>query len=73
MFEGLKALFNSEKALAGGFLVIAATVLVITGHMPVEMWQSYTEVIFLGYAGAKTIQGSVAVIANRTTSTEAKS
>lgn len=63
MFNGLKALLNSEKALAGGALIVAATALVITGHMTVAQWQAYTEVVFLGYVGGKTIQGSVALLA----------
>jgi len=60
MLDGIKALFNSEKALAGGMLVIGATVLVIVGQMTVAEWQAYTEVIFVGYVGGKTVQGAVA-------------
>jgi hypothetical protein len=59
MLEGLKALSHSEKAIVGGTLVIAATVLVIVGAMSVDQWSSYTQTIFLGYIAGKTVQGAV--------------
>lgn len=59
MVEGIKALLASEKALVGGSLVIAATVLVALGHMTVDNWQVYTRDIFYGYIGGKTLQGAV--------------
>jgi hypothetical protein len=61
MLDGFKALLGSEKALAGGMLVIAATVLVALGHMTVADWQSYTQIIFVGYIGGKTVQGAVSI------------
>lgn len=65
MFDGLRDLFHSEKALAGGALIIAATVLVLTGHMTVADWAAYTQVVFLGYVGGKTVQGAVASLTKR--------
>lgn len=59
MLTGIKALLSSEKALAGGALVIAATILVALGRMAVADWQSYTQIIFYGYVGGKTVQGAM--------------
>lgn len=70
MLNGFVALLNSEKAIAGGALVVAATVLVITGHMTVEQWQSYTQVVFLGYVGGKTIQGAVTALTSKSLSAD---
>jgi hypothetical protein len=64
MLTGIKALLCSEKALAGGALVIAATILVALGRMTVADWQSYTQIIFYGYAGSKTVQGAMATWAS---------
>ena len=64
MLEGIKALINSEKAIAGGMLVIAATVLVITGNMPLAEWEAYTKFVFAVYVGGKAIQGTASAIAN---------
>jgi hypothetical protein len=61
MIEGIKALLGSEKALVGGSLVIAATVLVALGHMTVGDWQTYTRDVFYGYIGGKTLQGVASV------------
>ena len=71
----IKALLNSEKAVTGGVLVIAATVLVAIGKMPVSMWGDYTQLIFGVYVGGKTVQGAVAAITAKmdsTTKPEAK-
>jgi hypothetical protein len=64
MFEGIKNLSASEKALVGGSLVIAATVLVALGHMTVGDWQTYTRDVFYGYIGGKTLQGAVGLWAS---------
>ena len=61
MFEGFKALLGSEKALVGGSLVIAATVLVALGHMTVVDWQAYTRDVFYAYVGGKTLTSAVAL------------
>lgn len=65
MFGALKALANSEKAIAVGVLVIAATAMVFTGHLDVEHWLDYTETLAMIYVGGKTIQGTAQVIAQR--------
>lgn len=60
MLEGFKSLLASEKAIAGGMLIIASTVLVIAGSMTVVDWQAYTRDIFIVYVSGKTVQGAVA-------------
>jgi hypothetical protein len=61
MLEGIKALLASEKALVGGSLVIAATILVALGHMTTVDWQTYTRDVFGLYIGGKTLQGAVSM------------
>lgn len=61
MLEGIKSLLGSEKAIAGGVLIICATVLVAIGMMTVADWQTYSRDIFLFYVGGKTVQGAVAL------------
>jgi len=65
MFGALKALSNSEKAVAIGLLVICATAMVFTGYMTVDTWVDYTEWMAVVYAGSKTVQGSVDSFARR--------
>lgn len=60
--EGLKALFNSEKALAGFALIIAATVLTAIGKLEVDAWVNYTKWIFAFYVAGKTVQGAVSTM-----------
>lgn len=60
MFQGLSGILDSKKAIAGGVLVICATVLVGLGKMTVADWQNYTQVIFMTYAGAETVNGVAA-------------
>ncbi len=64
MLEGFKALLSSEKAIAGGVLIICATVLAAIGLMTVPDWQTYTRDIFLVYVSGKTVQGVASVIAD---------
>lgn len=59
----LKSFLNSEKAVASGVLVIAATVLVAVGKITVQEWMDYTEVLLGIYVGGKALQGSAAAIA----------
>lgn len=59
LLGGIGSLLGSEKALAALSLIIASTTLVILGHMSVDQWTSYTEVIFGGYIIGKTVQGGV--------------
>jgi hypothetical protein len=58
------ALLNSEKAVIGGLLTIAATVLTALGHMTVADWTTYTQWIFGIYVVGKTLQGGSTVIAS---------
>lgn len=64
MLEGLKGLMASEKGLAGGILIVAATVLVVIGKMSVQDWQTFSTMIFGTYVAGKTIQGSVSILKN---------
>lgn len=64
LLEGIKALLASEKAIAGGVLIIASLVLVILGQMTVPEWQSYSRDIFIVYVSGKTVQGAVSSIAD---------
>lgn len=72
MLEGIKALLSSEKAIAGGVLIICATVLCALGMLAVPEWQVYTRDIFLIYVGGKTVQGAVSVIAAAKAAPEVK-
>lgn len=72
MLDGIKSLLNSEKALAAGALILAATALVIFNKMTVGEWQSFAEVIFLGYVSGKTVQGAVATWADAKKSPEVR-
>jgi hypothetical protein len=63
VFGALKALSNSEKAVAVGALVLAATVMVFTGHLTVDQWIEYTEWMAVIYVGGKTVQGAVSTMA----------
>jgi fluoride ion exporter CrcB/FEX len=65
MFGALKALSNSEKAVAIGTLVVAATAMVFTGHMTIDQWTSYTEWMAVVYVGGKTVQGTVGAFTTR--------
>lgn len=64
MFDGIKALLNSEKAIAAGVLVLLSGVFVLTGKMTVDAWQSYTQWILGIYVTGKTLQGSVSAWAS---------
>jgi hypothetical protein len=72
MLEGFKALLGSEKAIAGGILIICATVLVALNKMTVSDWQTYSQTVFITYVAGKTVQGAVATVANRDTTTTKK-
>lgn len=58
-------LWNSEKGLAGGVLIIAATLLVALGHLPGDVWVEYTKWIFGIFVAGKTVQGAVSAMADR--------
>ncbi len=60
MLDGIKALINSEKALASGVLMIFSCIFVLMGQMSVQEWTDYTQWILGIYITGKTIQGAVA-------------
>lgn len=62
----LKNLFGSEKAFAGGVLVIASTVMVFMNRMTVAEWQEFCTWIFGIYAAGKTATGVAASFAPAT-------
>lgn len=66
MLEGMKGLLASEKGLAGGLLIIGATVLTALGKMTVSDWQTYTLMVFGVYVAGKTVQGTASVLKNGT-------
>ncbi len=60
----LKAIWNSEKAVVLGVLVVSATVLVALGRMTVQDWQSYTTWLAGFYVAGKTAQGGISAMAD---------
>lgn len=58
-----KNLIHSEKAVAVGLLMIAATVLTAMGSMSVAEWREYTTWLAGIYVAGKTIQGGVDALA----------
>ncbi len=61
----VKQLLGSEKALASGFLLIAATIFAALGRIDAVQWMDYTQVILGIYVGGKAIQGAAATLADR--------
>lgn len=72
MLGALKALYNSEKAVAVGLLVICATAMVFTGYLNADQWMEYTEWMAVTYVGGKTLQGAVSAVAGRKETIEEK-
>lgn len=60
----LTNLWNSEKGILAVLLIIGATVLAALGHMTIDQWTSFVELIFGLYVGGKTLQGGAQAIAN---------
>lgn len=58
MRQVLKNLISSEKAVAVGLLVVAASVLAALGQMSIEQWTSYTKWLAGIYVSGKAIQGA---------------
>lgn len=70
MVGALTDLLHSEKALAGGVLIVCATVLVSLGQMPIAMWSDFAQWIFTVFVAGKTIQGTAETLTKaRTAST----
>jgi hypothetical protein len=63
MFQVIKNLINSEKAVASGVLVIASSVMVATGEITAAEWTEYTKTLLGIYVGGKTVQGAAAMFA----------
>ena len=62
MLGVVKNFINSEKAVAVGLLVVAASVLAALGKMSIDQWIDYTKWMATVYVGGKSIQGAVAKI-----------
>lgn len=58
----IKNLWQSERGLVAMALIIAASVLCGTHAIGPDQWLSYTQWVFITYAAAKTISGTVAVL-----------
>jgi uncharacterized membrane protein YadS len=67
--QALKGLFASEKAFAGGVLIVVATVFVFLGMMTVANWQEFSKWIFGIYAAGKTVTGVASTMKNGSLST----
>jgi uncharacterized membrane protein YadS len=61
----IKDFLGSEKAIAAGLLVVAATIFVLTGKISFADWQNYTTNLLGIYVAGKTIQGTAQVFASR--------
>lgn len=68
--QGAASLAASEKAIAAGLLVIAATIFVIIGKISFQEWQTYTTWCLGIYVGGKTVHGTATVIAGAMKPTE---
>jgi hypothetical protein len=72
MLNVFKNFANSEKAVAVGLLIIAATVLTALGKLTVMQWIDYTEVMAGIYVGGKAIQGAASAVASSKTAVNAQ-
>lgn len=59
----LADLWKSERGLVMVVLIIGATVLCALGIVTVQQWLDYTKWVFVTYAAAKTVTGSIAIAA----------
>lgn len=55
-------LWRSERGLLAVLIIIAASVFVAIGKMPVASWETFVMVIFGTYAAGKTITTAVETI-----------
>jgi hypothetical protein len=62
-------LFKSERGLVALALIAAATVGLATARLTTDQWIEYTKWIFVTYAAAKTVTGSVALLKGATDAT----
>lgn len=72
MLNVIKNLMNSEKAVASGVLVLASSVMVLTGELTPQEWMAYTQTLLGIYVGGKTAQGIASAMSGRKQSEEAK-
>jgi hypothetical protein len=59
----LKNLLSSEHGFIGVVLIAGATILASLGHMTIDQWTSYSQIIFATYVGghaAISVAGSIA-------------
>jgi hypothetical protein len=59
----IKNLWQSERGLVGMALIIAASVLCGMHAIGADQWLDYTKWVFVTYAAAKTISGTVSALA----------
>lgn len=62
----IKDLLESERGLVAIALIIASTVLFGVGNLTNDQWISFVKWVFAAYVAGKTVSGSVALVANRT-------
>jgi hypothetical protein len=65
MFGVIKNFLNSEKAIASGALVIAASAMVVVGKLTPQEWMDYTQTLLGIYVGGKTVQGAIASLGGK--------
>lgn len=65
MFGAIKDLLNSEKAVAGGAIVVCATVLVALGMMTIAEWKELVQWTFAFYVGGKTLTSVAAIVTKK--------
>lgn len=63
--DALKGILGTEHGLLGLALILAATTLCALGIMPLERWETYSQVIFATFAGSHAIIAGANAIANR--------
>jgi hypothetical protein len=71
MLQVLKNFTHSEKAVASGVCMLAATVMAAMGKMSIAEWQEYSKWILGIYISGKTVQGAAAALTGAKSSDEA--
>lgn len=65
MLGAIKDLLNSEKAVAGGAIVVCATVLVPLGYLPIGEWADLVKWVFGFYVAGKTATSGIAMLTKK--------
>jgi hypothetical protein len=60
-----KALANSEKAIVGALVIVAASAFVVIDRTPPDWWLDLVKWVFAFYVGGKTIQGAATAMSRR--------